>query len=110
MPACPAPRHCRSRSASVPSASSAAITRPRNRKWEATGGGLEQVYAAGPGSGSDLEGPAGISPLERSGKHLVEVVDEGQDLVTQVLHRGEVPPPDHLAHDDPEYNLHLVQP
>src|SRR5262249_22126631 len=35
---------------------------------------------------------------------------KGQDLVAQVFRRDEVAPPDHLAHDDPEDNLHLVHP
>src|SRR5262249_46657233 len=33
-----------------------------------------------------------------------------QDLVAQVFRRGEVPPADHLAHDDPQDDLHLVHP
>src|SRR5271165_1415253 len=51
-----------------------------------------------------------VRPLERLGEHMIEILDEFQQLATQIFHRWERTTPDHLPHDHPEDHLDLVQP
>src|SRR5438876_12331158 len=62
------------------------------------------------GCRSDLERASGVSPLEGLGKHLVGVVDKGQEFSAEILDGGEVAATDDLAHDDAEDDLDLIEP
>ncbi len=53
---------------------------------------------------------ARVRPLERVGHRAVVVVEEAAEFLFQVVEGGEVPPTNHLPHDDSEHRLHLVQP
>src|SRR5205085_5946542 len=64
----------------------------------------------GGGEKSRLKGTSGVSPIERPGEDLVEILQEGLQLALEVLDGGEVAPADHLAHDDTEDDLDLVEP
>src|SRR6202790_1134970 len=60
--------------------------------------------------GSYSERPSRVSPLERLGKHFVEIREECQQLAPQIFHRSKVTTPDHLAHHHSKDNFNLIQP
>src|SRR5438128_10191786 len=51
-----------------------------------------------------------VRPAERLGEYTIEVRDKVQQLRTQVFHRAERAPTDHLPHDHPEDRFDLIQP
>src|SRR5438270_11665972 len=57
-----------------------------------------------------LEDAAGEGPLEGLGHHLVEILDEGEDLVAEILPGGKTAAADDPPGQDAEPDLHLVQP
>src|SRR5208283_2543438 len=59
---------------------------------------------------SHVQRSSGVCPLERLRQSLIELLDERQDLISQVLHRGKVSPLDHPTHQDTEPDLDLIQP
>src|SRR5947199_8580512 len=59
---------------------------------------------------SDLEYAAGEGPFEGLGHHLVEVLNEVQNLRSQVFLGGKTAAADDAPDQDAEPDLHLVQP
>src|SRR3974377_2041406 len=52
----------------------------------------------------------GVRPVELLCEHPIEILDEVQQLASQVGHRAERPTSDHLPHNHPEDRFDLVQP
>src|SRR3954454_23039112 len=57
-----------------------------------------------------LERSSRIRPIEGPGKDIIEILDEGRQLATQILDGFEVTSANDLAHDYPEHDLDLVKP
>jgi hypothetical protein len=69
--------------------------------WQLVHGGLND---------STIGGKPRVRPFDGFCHRAIIVVNKRQNLVAQVLKRGEIPPFEELAHQNREPNLHLVHP